>query len=131
MYRRPLLASLIVLVALYFASHVTRAEGAESEGVEHPWVKCSEVPKTFMFYPDKARRHEVLGSAQIQCRFGSSGDPISCTWISEDPPSWGFGATGAKIGCLMHAGPERFKDAPPEGALLTTPVNFQFPPKTK
>ena len=133
------LISIVVISANLVASAAggTDAQDASAPSTDHPWLKCADAPTPpirkgrLRFYPERAQKRGVEGSANVACRFASSGEVIACTWTSEDPTSWGFGEAASKLACQSRVKPEVYRDAPLEGMLVTftTPIRFKFPPK--
>jgi TonB family protein len=89
--------------------------------VVNPSVSCADVePEMASYYPDRAQRLNVEGTARAVCKVGGDGKTTQCTWIAVDPPSFGFGPAAAKLGCIA-----RFK--PPAGAYGTGERFMSFP----
>jgi len=94
---------------------------------ENAAVNCPATSKTpDAYYPDRARRLNVEGTAQIACGVDQTGKPHRCTWTAEAPPNNGFGPAAAQLGCLFKLEPR--PDWTGE-TIVSLPMRFAIPPR--
>lgn len=92
----------------------------------NPWWLCDGKPPP-RYYPPVAMRLRVEGSALAQCRLDEKHRPTACTWQEEDKPGFVFGATAAKLACIMKLKAPPDTPAPP-GTVALIPIRFKLPP---
>ena len=54
------------------------------------------------YYPERAERLYINGSAVIQCKMASSGVLTSCTVLAEGPTTYEFGTAALKMAEVRH-----------------------------
>lgn len=107
------------------------AEGIQilpaEQPTSNPWWTCDGEPPA-RYYPPVAMRQRVEGFAMTQCRLDEKYRPTACTWQLEDKPGFVFGATAAKLACMMKLRAPPNAKAPP-GTVALIPIRFKLPPK--
>lgn len=122
----------ILLLAAWAVAPGSRAQvevPPERQGevpVDRPWFVCPSKPdRTLRYYPQKAMRREVEGSAVIQCRFRADSSPEACVWIRESEPDYDFGPTAERMGCQLRMRPEG--EAAGKPFVGQIPLRFRLP----
>ena len=78
------------------------------------------------YYPDRAQRMEVGGTARMSCAIGARGALESCQVLSESPPEYGFGDAALKVSRLFRYSPESI-DGTTTGEPVVIPFSFAVP----
>ena len=77
------------------------------------------------YYPDRAARMEVSGTAVLSCLLNDMGRPASCTVIEENPADYGFGDAALKLSRFFRATKFTPEGEPVGGTTAVLPVVFQ------
>ncbi|MFT4252175.1 MAG: TonB family protein [Caulobacter sp.] len=90
------------------------------------WLRKPTADQMARYYPDKAQRLEIGGSAIIRCKVGEAGRLTDCEVLKEAPEGIGFG----KAALLLS---REFEMTPPPPELVgvkdvTIPITFAAPP---
>lgn len=84
-------------------------------------VQVASADDLARYYPDKASRLEVAGSAKVTCFVSVLGRAIACHVASEEPEGFGFGEATKRV--IMEA--YRFSPAKRDGvAFETWPISL-------
>jgi TonB family protein len=85
------------------------------------FAASSKDPDPAHYYPDRAQRMEMSGSALLSCTADPQGGLSDCALLSEAPEGWDFGAAALK---MARAG--LIRKAPPNGlgGKIVVPVTF-------
>jgi len=117
---RSLFAIALLVLALAFA-------GAALAGDTHAgWKAKPDGMDLQRFYPERAQRRNVSGSARIECGLSAEGVLHDCRVLSETPPGMGFGDAALKTTVLFQMAPATHDGQPIESAVII-PVRFQLP----
>ncbi len=73
------------------------------------------------YYPDRAQRMEVGGTAKMSCAVGERGGLENCQVLSESPLEYGFGDAALKVSRLFRYSPQSI-----DGTLTDEPVVIPF-----
>lgn len=77
------------------------------------------------YYPRRALRMNVEGSATLDCRVAVDGR-LSCVVVSETPPGWGFGEAALRIAGEYRMVPAMRNGQPIEARyVMRTPFNLE------
>jgi protein TonB len=79
------------------------------------------------YYPDRAQRLGVGGSATLNCTVTAQGTLTECSVGSEDPSDQGFGTAALKMTRLFKMRPQTRDGQPVGGAKINIPLRFQLP----
>lgn len=120
----------IALVLMMAAAAPDILPNAAETQVDHPWYTCP-VPgppaDPAGYYPVRAQRAGVIGSAEIECRLPAGATKFSaCAWVSEDPPDYRFGETAAKLACRNGRG-GMAPQADSKDRVVKFRTNFKLP----
>ncbi len=85
------------------------------------WSLCADDPLPPRYYPEKAMRLKIQGTAHIQCRVTPTGQVKACTVLSEPAPEFGFGEAALRIGCKFT-----YKPSADGRPFVTGPVPIRF-----
>jgi TonB family protein len=67
------------------------------------WARIPTAADIARFYPDRAMRKEIPGTAVIACKATKEGLLADCVVVDENPPYEGFGEAGLKLTCSRIA----------------------------
>lgn len=79
------------------------------------------------YYPDRAQRMSIEGSATISCTVNARGTLDSCSVTTETPAEAGFGEAAMKLSKLFKMRPQTKDGAPVDGGTVRIPLRFQLP----
>ena len=104
-----------------------------ARGVQLPLVApppaapgASAQPSGDRYYPERAQREEVQGSARLDCRVTETLTLADCSIVSETPPGYGFGAAAV---ARVESGQVKLAAMPPGKSRRTqTIVKFKLAP---
>jgi periplasmic protein TonB len=82
-------------------------------------------PGPLRYYPERAQREHVEGTAVINCLVTQEGTLTDCNLVSETPPGYGFGDKALEMSKLFKKRGQ--KGEPTPGTRFTVPINFKLP----
>lgn len=90
------------------------------------WLRKPTADQMAEYYPERAQKDEVGGSAVIRCKVGIAGRLNNCEAIKETPEGYGFGQAAVRLSAefLMTSPPPELIDQKD----VTIPVTFSVPP---
>lgn len=91
------------------------------------WLHRPSGEDVAQYYPDRAQRMGVNGTATIGCTVTESGGLSDCSVEGEDPGGQEFGAAALKMAHLFKMRPQTKDGAPVGGARITIPIRFVAP----
>ncbi|HEY2176941.1 MAG TPA: hypothetical protein VGH15_00035 [Caulobacteraceae bacterium] len=84
------------------------------------WKLVPDGPELAKYYPDRAFRNGIGGSAIVDCQVGPAGDLVHC-WVSgEEPNDQGFGTGLLKITICLQVSPTDAQDV----SLVGRPIRI-------
>ncbi|AYV45811.1 hypothetical protein CFHF_11640 [Caulobacter flavus] len=90
------------------------------------WQRKPTADQMARYYPERAQREEIGGSATILCKVGDKGRLTDCQATREAPEGYGFGKAAVRLSA-------EFEMTPPPPELVgkkdvTIPITFSVPP---
>lgn len=106
---------------------VTPDSGPTTEVTMPGWRVRPTSETTARFYPERAQRAGVAGSALVVCAIDLGGSAHDCTVISETPPDYGFGAAVASVLESSQFWPAEINGTPVPDFRIRVPLLFKMP----
>jgi len=91
------------------------------------WVRLPSGEDINRYYPDRAQRFNMGGSAKISCVVTASGTLSDCSIVSETPEGYGFGDAALKMAKLFKMRPQTRDGQAVGGASVVVPLKFVLP----
>jgi protein TonB len=91
------------------------------------WIRRPNADDLAQYYPDRAQRLGVAGSAELACTVTQQGTLTECSVANEEPSDQGFGTAALKMTRLFKMRPQTRDGQPVGGAKINIPIRFQLP----
>lgn len=88
------------------------------------WSAKPDADTLQTYYPDRAQRMNMSGTARVSCTVQPNGTLTACSVVSEDPPDYGFGTAAIK---MAHYFKMKTRDVDCLGATIVVPIRFNAP----
>jgi protein TonB len=113
-----------ILLALAQAPDAA-ASTAPTPAPPHPvWTALPSARDLERYYPSRARRRGVTGSATIQCSVDENGRLVDCRVISEAPQGWNLGDAALGLSRKFRLAPRTTDGESVAGGTVTIPLYF-------
>jgi TonB family protein len=91
------------------------------------WMRRPSAEDLARYYPDRASRMSIEGTAIISCSVDGRGLLEDCSVVSENPPEAGFGDATLKASKLFRMRPLTKDGASVEGGTVRIPLRWVLP----
>jgi protein TonB len=91
------------------------------------WARRPDAEALSRYYPERASRMQLEGTATISCSVTARGELANCSIVSENPPEAGFGEATLKASKLFKMRPQQKDGAPTEGGTVRIPLRWVLP----
>ncbi|WP_091742895.1 energy transducer TonB [Phenylobacterium immobile] len=90
------------------------------------WQRRPTAEETQRYYPERASRMNVSGSATLSCTVNARGGLENCSVVSETPADQDFGGAALRMSRLFRMRPQTRDGSPVAGGLVRVPIRFQM-----
>jgi len=90
------------------------------------WLSQPDASAMSRYYPERAQRLGVSGSATINCTVAANGTISGCDVVSETPSNYGFGDAARKLSRFFKMRPQMVDGQPVAGGTIEIPIQFRL-----
>ena len=91
------------------------------------WARRPNAEDLQRYFPERALRMGVSGTATISCQVRANGTLENCSVVSENPDDQGFGDATLKASKLFKMRPQTKDGSPTEGGQVRIPLRWNVP----
>jgi periplasmic protein TonB len=90
------------------------------------WLSQPDAAAMSKYYPERAQRLGISGSATINCTVAANGTISGCDVVGETPSNYGFGDAARKLSRFFKMRPQMVDGQAVAGGTIEIPIQFRL-----